>query len=60
MPTSDVADVVARLGMQAGATAYYDIRIIGKGRQSVTASRSIRDKHEAEWLAATMKRAIGV
>jgi hypothetical protein len=60
MPTSDVADVVARLGMQAGATAYYDIRIIGKGRQSVTAGRSIRDKHEAEWLAATMKRAIGV
>jgi hypothetical protein len=40
-----VADVVTAIGMQAGKTI---------------ASRSVRDKREAEWLAATIKKALRI
>jgi hypothetical protein len=51
----EVSDVVAAIGMQAGNTPYYDVEI-GK---KVVAGRSVRDKREAEWLATTIKQALG-
>ena len=57
---SEVADVSTRIGMQAGSTPYYDVVVLRKGGRSVIAGRSVRDKREAEWLAVTLRDAIGV
>jgi hypothetical protein len=60
LPSADVTDVVAAIGMQAGATPYYDVVIRQKDGKKVTAGSSVRDKHEAEWLAVTIKQALGL
>jgi hypothetical protein len=57
---TEVADVVTAIGMQAGKTVYYDILIRRKDGKKTTAGRSVRDKREAEWLAATIKKALGI
>jgi hypothetical protein len=46
--------------MQAGGTPYYDVVIRQKGGKKVIAGRAVRDKLEAEWLALTIKRALGL
>jgi hypothetical protein len=56
----DVAGVSVSIGMRAGSRVYYDIAVIQKGGKKLTAGRSVRDKLEAEWLAATIKRAVGL
>ena len=48
------------IGMQAGNTVYYDVVIRRKDGKKTTAGRSVRDKREAEWLAATIKKALGI
>ena len=57
---AEVADVAAAIGMQAGKSVYYDVVIRRKDGKKTTAGRSVRDKREAEWLAATMKKALGI
>jgi len=57
---AEVADVVTAIGMQAGNTVYYDVVIRRKDGKKTTAGRSVRDKREAEWLAATIKKALGI
>ena len=54
----EVSDVVAAIGMQAGNVPYYDVEIRRKDGKKVVAGRSVREKREAEWLAATIKRAL--
>ena len=44
------------IGMQAGNVPYYDLEVRLKNAKKVVAGRSVRDKREAEWLAATIKR----
>jgi hypothetical protein len=44
--------------MQAGATVYYDVVAVRKTGKKVKLGRSLRHKHEAEWLAMTIKKAI--
>jgi hypothetical protein len=39
---------------------YYDVVIRRKDGKKTTAGRSVRDKREAEWLAATIKKALGI
>jgi hypothetical protein len=60
LPSADVADVVAAIGMQAGAIPYYDVVVRQKDGKKLTAGSSVRDKHEAEWLAVTIKQALGL
>jgi hypothetical protein len=38
---------------------YYDVEIRRNDGKKVVAGRAVRDKREAEWLAATIKRALG-
>jgi hypothetical protein len=57
---SDIADVSTRIGMQAGSKPYYDVVILTKGGKKMIAGRSVRDKREAEWLAVTIKTALGL
>ena len=55
-----IADVVPAIGMQAGSTPYYDVVVRQKDGKKVIAGRSVRDKHEAEWLAITIKKELGL
>jgi hypothetical protein len=60
LTAAEVADVVAAIGIQAGKTVYYDVVIRRKDGKKTTAGHSVRDKREAEWLAATIKEALGI
>jgi hypothetical protein len=58
LTAAEVADVVTAIAMQAGKTVHYDVVIRRKDGKKTTAGRSVRDKREAEWLAATIKKAL--
>jgi hypothetical protein len=58
--TSSIADVTTAIGMQAGATPYYDVVVQQKDGKKVVAGRAVRDKREAEWIALTIKRGLGL
>ena len=60
LTAAEVADGVAAIGMQAGKTVYYDVVIRRKDGKKTTAGSSVRDKREAEWLAVTIKKALGI
>jgi hypothetical protein len=60
LTAAEIADVVAAIGMQAGKTVYYDVVIRRKNGKKTTAGSSVRDKREAEWLAATIKQSLGI
>jgi hypothetical protein len=54
----EIAGVTTRLASQQGDTAFYDISIETTAGARVAAGRSVRDKREAEWLAATIAKAV--
>lgn len=54
----DVAEVTTKIGMQAGSSPYYDLVLVRKDGKQVPAGRGLRDKREAEWLAATVRDAL--
>jgi hypothetical protein len=56
----EISDVSLKISMQAGSRPYYDLIILRKQGKPVTAGRWIRDKREAEWLAHTVREAIGL
>jgi hypothetical protein len=56
----EIADVATRIGMQAGSIPYYDVVVLRKDGKKMTAGRSVRNKREAEWLAATIKNALSL
>jgi hypothetical protein len=60
LAASEIADISTAIGMQAGSTPYYDLVIVRKGGKKVIAGRALRDKREAEWLAITLKNALGL
>jgi hypothetical protein len=60
LAASEIADISTTIGMQAGTTPYYDVVIVRKNGKKVIAGRSVRDKREAEWLAITMKKSLGL
>jgi len=55
----EIADVTASIGMQAGATVYYDVTVVRNNGKKTKVGRSVRDKREAQWLAGTLKKAVG-
>jgi hypothetical protein len=59
IPAAEIGEVKARVGMQSGMTPYYDIVVVRSNGRRVLAGRSVRDKREAEWLASTLKQALG-
>ena len=56
---SEIAAVTASIGMQAGPTVYYDVTVHQKNGKKIKVGHSVRDKREAEWLAAAIKTALG-
>jgi hypothetical protein len=55
---ADIKAVTTRIASQQGDTALYDISIETTAGTRVAAGRSVRDKREAEWLAATIANAV--
>ena len=53
-----IAEVTVAIGMQAGGTPYYEVRIVRTGGRKLAAGSGIRDKREAEWLAHTIRTAL--
>jgi len=51
----EVAEVITRIGMQAGTTPYYDVVVVRRDGKKVVAGRGIRDKREAEWVAGLIR-----
>jgi hypothetical protein len=60
IPAQEIADITLKIGMQAGSRPYYDVMVIRTNGKQVAAGRGVRDKREAEWLAATLKRELGL
>jgi hypothetical protein len=60
LPASAIADITVAIGMQAGSVPYYDVVVRQKDGTKVTAGSSVREKREAEWLAVTLKGALGL
>ncbi len=58
LSATEVADVTTKIGSQAGRTAYYDVAIVTTAGKRVTAGGGIPGKREAEWLAATVRKAL--
>ena len=60
---SEIASISDRItSQQGGATGvpYYDIELTLRDGKKLTLGRSVRDKHETEWLVAEMQRLAGV
>ena len=53
-----VADVTIRIASQAGNTPYYEVSLVTAEGKRVAAGQGIRDKREAEWLAALLRTAM--
>lgn len=59
IPAGEITDVATRITMQAGNTPYYDVTIVQTDGKRLSAGNGVRDRHEAEWLAATIRSALG-
>jgi len=60
VPVTDIAGFKLDVGMTAGATTYYDIKLVRRDGKTDTVGSAIKDKLEAEWLAAEMTRCAGI
>jgi len=38
---------------------YYDVAVVRKNGKKIKVGHSVRDKREAEWLAGTIRKALG-
>lgn len=57
--SADVADITPRIGMQAGSQVYYDLSVKRRnGPFAIGISTMLRDRREAEWLAAEIRRSL--
>lgn len=55
----EIADVRLSIGMSSGTNAWYDLALHLKDGRRVQLGEGIRNKREAEWLAARILRALG-
>lgn len=63
VPCSELAEIHIPIGMQTGGatgTPYYNIQLVTRDGRNFTAGQGLRDKQEAEWLVAEMKKAAGM
>ena len=56
---AEISGVTTKIGMQAGNTPYYELVLVRTDGKRMTVGGGIRDKREAEWLAATIREALG-
>jgi hypothetical protein len=58
--SAQIASVITKINMQAGSRPYYDVILVTTAGKQIAAGRWVRDKREAEWLAAIMKQELGL
>jgi hypothetical protein len=58
--SAQISSVIAKISMQAGSVPYYDVVLVTTAGKQIAAGRWVRNKREAEWLAATMKEELGL
>jgi len=57
---AEVGEITTRINMQIGNRPYYDVVVVTRNGKKIAAGRWLRDKREAEWLAATMREEVGL
>ncbi|MGA8773116.1 MAG: hypothetical protein WB536_01925 [Terriglobales bacterium] len=60
---ADIASISDKITAQQGGgtgTPYYDIEMTLRDGRRLTLGRSVRDKHEVEWLVSEMRRLAGL
>jgi hypothetical protein len=57
---AQIASVIAKINMQAGSRPYYDVVLVTTAGKQIAAGRWVRNKREAEWLAATIREELGL
>ncbi len=55
----DIISIKPSIGMQSGKTVFYSIEIARRGGRPATLRVALREKHDAEWLAAELRTRIG-
>jgi hypothetical protein len=63
VPCSEIIEIDIPIGMQMGnaqGTPYYNIQLVCRDGRKISAGQNLRDKQEAEWLVAEMKKAAGL
>ncbi len=58
--SAQISSVIAKISMQTGSVPYYDVVLVTTAGKQIAAGRWVRDKREAEWLAATIKEELGL
>ena len=58
VPAREVADVKLAVGMSSGTRVWWDLSLACSNGRSVPLGGGMRDRHEAEWLAAQVKDAL--
>ena len=58
--SAEIVSVIAKISVQAGSRPYYDVVLVTTKGKQIPTGRWIRNKREAEWLAATMKEELGL
>jgi len=56
--TREIGGITLSVGLQIGMTPYYDLKIARATGRPLTISAMLRDKREAEWLAAEIRRSL--
>ncbi len=63
IPLAEIESISDRITSQQGGatgTPYYDIELSLRDGKKVTLGRTVRDKHETEWLVEEMRRLAGL
>jgi hypothetical protein len=63
IPLAEIASISDRITSQQGGatgTPYYDIELSLRDGKKITLGRTVRDKHETEWLVGEMQRLAGL
>jgi hypothetical protein len=63
IPLAEIESISDRITAQQGGatgTPYYDIELSLRDGKKVTLGRTVRDKHETEWLVEEMRRLAGL
>jgi hypothetical protein len=60
VPAVELKDIVLKIGMQSGDRLWYDLYAVRTNGRKLDVGGGIRDKREAEWIAAQLRRALGL
>ncbi len=56
---AEVGEVEVQIGMQSGERVWYDLYVVRSDGRKFEAGGGIREKREAEWIAARLREALG-